>query len=299
MVSLAQNTIQSTQPTVSTSFGICARSPRCMNTKLLISFATLASIVPSVLADERFFTYVYESEILPQGKWEFEQWLTLRQGHPKGDRNFNQSIWDFREEIEYGLTDKLSVSGYLNFREDQYVAQNKGFQDSSEFAFKGVSAEFKYQILSPNTDAVGFALYFEPTYNGNEQELEYKAILSKNIGENWVIAANASFEQEWEHEEGKTEKESIVEFSAGAAYRITPHWSVGLEARHHSVSEGIIPGEDIGTSLFIGPNVHYGSANWWGTFSVLPQILGNPSDGGINRSEHQTVEGRLIVGVNF
>ena len=270
-----------------------------MNTKLLLSLAAMALIVSSARADERFFTYIYETETLPQGKWEFEQWLTLRQGHPKGDRNFNQSIWDFREEIEYGLTDKLSISGYLNFRADQYVARNEDVQDSSEFLFKGVSAEFKYQLLSPNTDPVGLSLYFEPTYNSNEQELEYKVLLSKNIGDSWVLAANASFEQEWKHEEGTTGKESVFELSSGVAYRITPHWSIGLEARYHSVFEGLMLNEDIGAGLFIGPNVHYGRANWWGTFSVAPQITGSPSDGGINRTEHQTVEAKLIVGVNF
>jgi len=40
------------------------------------------------------------------------------------DRNFSQHIWDFREEIEYGLTDRLSVAGYLNLRSDQLVARN-------------------------------------------------------------------------------------------------------------------------------------------------------------------------------
>ena len=119
-------------------------------------------------ADERFFTYVYESEVLPKGKWEFEQWLTYRKGYPDGDRNFSQHIWDFREEIEYGLTDRLSVAGYLNFRNDQFVARTEGFQDTSEFSFKGVSVEFKYQLLNPNKQPVGLALYFEPTYNGTD-----------------------------------------------------------------------------------------------------------------------------------
>ncbi len=270
-----------------------------MNTKLLLSLVTITAIASPLHADERFFTYIYETETLPQGRWEFEQWLTLRQGYPKGDRNFNQNIWDFREEIEYGLTDKLSISGYLNFRSDQKTARTAGEEDSNEFNFKGISTEIKYQILSPNTDPIGLALYFEPTYNGDEQELEYKLLMSKNLGDRWVFAANVAFEQEWEHEEDMTKTESVFELTSGFAYRITPHWSIGLETRYHSVFEGLTLNKDIGTGIFIGPNVHYGSASWWGTFSILPQITGNPSDGGINRSEHQTIEARLIVGLNF
>ena len=269
-----------------------------MKQTLLLAAVAASTLVPA-FADERFFTYVYESDVLPKGRWEFEQWLTYRKGYPGGDRQYDQHLWDFREEIEYGLTDRLTTALYLNFRQEQIVAREKGLEDSSEFQFKGVSAEFKYQLLNPNTKPVGLALYFEPTYNGNEQELEYKILLSKNLGEKWVLAANAVFEQEWESDEGVTKKESVLEFTAGVAYRLTPHWSVGLEGRYHSVYEGVGLNDHLGTGWFVGPNVHYGSSKWWATLTVLPQVAGNPSDGGINRTEHQTFEARLIFGLNF
>jgi len=270
-----------------------------MNHKILMSIASLAACLATARADERFFTYVYESEVLPKGKWEFEQWLTYSQGYPGGDRQFSSHTWDFREEIEYGFTERFSGSLYLNFRQEQFVAREEGLQNVSEFSFQGVSAEFKYQLLNPNTKPVGLALYFEPTYNGNEQELEYKLILSKNFGDKWVVAANASFEQEWEQEEGTTEKESVLEFTVGGAYRFTPHWSVGLEGRYHSVYEGIGLNEHLGTGWFLGPNVHYGSARWWATLTVLPQVAGSPSDGGRNYTENPSFSTRLIFGINF
>jgi hypothetical protein len=269
-----------------------------MKQKMMVAALAMLTLVPA-RADERFFTYVYESDVLPKGAWEFEQWLTYRKGHPGGDRDFSRHIWDFREEIEYGLTERLTTALYLNFRQEQIVARETGLEDSSDFSFKGLSAEFKYQLLNPAKKPVGLALYFEPTYNGNEQELEYKVLLSKNLGDKWVLAANAVYEQEWEREEGATGKESVLEFTAGAAYRITPHWSVGLEGRYHAVYEGIALDEHLGTGWFVGPNVHYGSGKWWATFTVLPQVAGSPSDGGINRTEHQTFETRLIFGINF
>lgn len=255
--------------------------------------------VAPAYADERFFTYVQDADVLPKGAWEFEQWLTLREGHPGGDHQFDQYRWDFREEIEHGFTDKLSGAMYFNFRQEQVVANQPGLIDSSKFSFKGVSAEVKYQLLNPNTQPIGVALYFEPTYNGNEQELEYKFIVSKNIADKWVLAANAVFEQEWEKEDGVTGKESVLEFTLGAAYRYTPNWSFGLEGRYHSVYEGSSLNERLAWAWFLGPNIHYGTAKWWGTFSLLPQISGDPSDGGINTTEHPTYEARLIFGINF
>ena len=123
-----------------------------------------------------FSPTVQEAEVIPKGGWEFEQWLTFRKGYPEGDHRYDQYLWDFREEIEYGFTDKLSGALYLNFKQDQVIAQEPGLEDSSKFSFEGVSAELKYQLLNPNTKPVGIALYFEPTYNGNEVELEYKLI---------------------------------------------------------------------------------------------------------------------------
>ena len=64
----------------------------------------------STRADERFFTYVQDADVIPKGRWEFEQRLTLRKGYPGGDHDYDQYFWDFREEIEYGFTEKLSGS---------------------------------------------------------------------------------------------------------------------------------------------------------------------------------------------
>jgi hypothetical protein len=255
----------------------------------------------SARADERFFTYSQDADVIPQGRWEFEQWLTLRKGYPEGDQDYDQYRWDFREEIEHGLTEQLSGSLYLNFRQDSIVAQQPGLQSSSEFSFQGVSGELKYQLLNPNTKPVGVALYVEPTYNGNEVEMEWKFILSKNLGDQWVLAANAIFEQEWKTEHGQLEMESVLEFTLGAAYRFTPHWSVGLEGRYRSVYAGATLDEHLGAGWFLGPNIHYGTSRWWATLTVLPQIAGNPSTGspGLNTTESAVLETRLIFGINF
>ncbi|MEO5802259.1 MAG: DUF6662 family protein [Verrucomicrobiota bacterium] len=259
----------------------------------LVVGALLLTSANFACADERFFTYSYDADVLPKGAWEFEQWLTHRRG--KAGETFSR--WDFREEIEYGLLDNLSTSLYLNFRDTH---TDDGVTSESKFEFKGISSEWKYRLLNPNTDPVGLALYFEPTYNGTEVELEEKLILSKNFGEKWQAAFNVSLEQEWEFEHNETRRESVLEFTGGVSYKLTPHWALGLEARNHRVFEGVDYGDKIASAWFVGPAVHYGSSKWWATLTMLPQIQGSPStNGGRELKEHTKLEARLIVGINF
>ena len=75
-----------------------------------------------VTADERRFTYSYEPEVLPKGALEFEQWITLRTQRTKDAevKQDNYNLWEFREELEYGVTDNYSVSLYLNTASESF-----------------------------------------------------------------------------------------------------------------------------------------------------------------------------------
>ena len=140
--------------------------PRNLNRPLILLVASLLAPFLAARADERLFTYVQEAEVLPKGGLEFEQWLT----HRRGKANGVFAAWDFREELEYGLTDRLTVAGYLNFKSthSEGVTDSKGVPqtDESGIEFEGVSTELKYQLLNPNTKPIGLLLYGEATYNG-------------------------------------------------------------------------------------------------------------------------------------
>src|SRR5712671_5430830 len=75
---------------------------------------SLALGLASASAMERFFTYTYEPETMPKGALEYEQWISLRAGRNKtvGQDSFN--LWEFRHELEFGVTDDYSLSLYLN-----------------------------------------------------------------------------------------------------------------------------------------------------------------------------------------
>lgn len=268
--------------------------PHCKRAVALA--AALLTAIATASADERLFTYVQEAEVLPKGGLEFEQWLTHRRG--KADGVF--SAWDFREELEYGLTDKLSIAGYLNFKSTHSEGVT-GIADESSFEFEGVSTELKYQLLNPNTEPIGVLLYGEATYNGHEFELEQKLVLQRNFGDKWTVAFNATLEEEWEFTPTETGEELTMELTAGLSYRINPRWSIGIEGRNHrEFAPGIDFDHQEHSAWFVGPNVHYGRNKWWATLTVLPQVHGSPdTEHGLHLEEHERIEVRMIAGVNF
>ncbi len=78
-----------------------------MKLKRLLLPGLLAGVVcvTSIRADERRFTYVYEPETLPAGVFEVENWVTLGAGRNTTVGQENYQRWDFRQELEYGVTD--------------------------------------------------------------------------------------------------------------------------------------------------------------------------------------------------
>jgi len=263
---------------------------------LLLSLVSgvMLAVPPGLMADERAFTYSYEAtSVLPKGGVELEQWITSRAGKENG--RFVR--WDLREEIEFGVTDRYTTALYLNFRNTHSDGVSSR-SDTDDFEFKGISSEHKYQVLNPHLKPLGLLLYGEVTTDGEEVELEEKLVLQKLVGERWNFVFNAILEQEWEFEAGATEKELIVELTAGVSYRLSPHWSVGLEARNHRILEDF--DDQVANAFFLGPNIHWGTGKWWATLTVLPQVAGSPeTDSNLELHEHERIEVRLIAGYNF
>src|SRR5262249_28308955 len=138
----------------------------------------------------------------------------------------------------------------------------------TEFAWDGVSSEWKFKLLDPVADALGVALYAELTLSDHEFEAEAKVILDKRVG-NFLFAFNAIFEDElaWFH--GGSENEIHLEGDLAAAYFVTPTLSLGLELRNDNLftDKGLEH-----SALFLGPVIAYSRASWWVALAVLPQL---------------------------
>jgi hypothetical protein len=267
----------------------------CLTLELL---ASCAFIVPG-FADDRRFTYTYEPETPPAGAMELENWITLgsQRTAAVGQDHYNQ--WDFRQELEYGVTDRYALGLYLNERATAYHDPTTGANPST-FDWQGISLENRFNVLNPADRAVGLTLYLEGTYSGPEAEIEEKLIVGQRWGE-WKWAFNLIQATEWEDNLEETEGELGASF--GLARDLGKHWSVGLELR----DETLIPAYSYfeSTALFLGPVVSYHQEKWWTALTVMPQIYGWNSNGAADGNshlelvDHEKLNVRLLFGFNF
>ncbi len=266
---------------------------------LLTGLITSITATATLRADERRFTYTYEPETLPEGALEFENWVTLGVGRNQtvGQENYNK--WDFRQELEYGVTDWYTAALYLNEQSQSYRDPATD-ANVSEFEWKGISLENRFNVLNPATHAVGVTLYLEGGYSGEEASLEEKIIIGQRHGD-WKWAFNIENETEWEDNLSEVEGEIGVSF--GIARDLGKHWALGIEFRNENVLPDYESWEN--SALFLGPVLSYREDKWWAALTVMPQIYGwnnsQSQDGNshLELNDHEKLNIRLLFGYNF
>jgi hypothetical protein len=216
--------------------------------------ALLLSVGGAAKADDQPFLTVYTTDIDTQYEKEVEQ--SLYWSTQKPHQAFNG--WLSRTEFEYGVTDDFQVSGYLNYDWDRSHLHPPTDRDNT-FQAASLSAEAIYRLMNPYFDPLGLAVYFEPTYGGNVRELEAKLLLQKNLFDDTLrLAGNLNVEDKWEREAGHLNRGSAVEFFAGAAYNITPEWSMGLEFNNENDFEGLFGAAHPETAAYyLGPTISH------------------------------------------
>jgi len=213
-------------------------------------------------AGERRFTYVYEATTIPKGEWEFEQWVTWKTAK-EDNRDFDR--FDFRTELEYGVTDRFQLGFYLSdWRYEENRSEGKHRGD-----WRDVAVESILNLTDPTNDPIGLALYGEIKIGDELLELEGKLIAQKNFGK-LTLAYNAIIEAEWE---GKhfDEDNGALQQTFGLSYQFSPKFLAGFELLH----EVAIPdwrGASGKGILYVGPNFSYRTENWWATLTPLFQV---------------------------
>ncbi len=262
-----------------------------MTRKLIFTIVTYFSILN---AHERLFTYSYDTDYLPKGLFELEQWTTLKAGKEKG----MFYLWSMRTEFEYAITEKTHFALYLNYSSTYYqFYENGNIIEQSNFKFEGIDLAVVHRISSPR-NLIGFGLYLEGKYRMNKQEIEEKILFSKYFG-NFLLALNFIFEHEFETIYNplgniETEKEAKFALPLGIAYKFN-NFSFGLESYLHSeFNEQILPFTTKAEhyAFFLGPVLHYSTSKFWITFTIIPQIT-NVLD------EHEKLESRMIFSIIF
>jgi len=274
--------------------------------KLLLSMIVLLTNIDPAHASEAIFGYVYTLDLTPKGGVEYEQWITDREGQAKG--HFHDVL--MRSEIEYGLTDNLQLSGYLNY---SYINANRNSVNGetsgidipadhdptkpfNALRFDTVSAELIWRALSPYTNPIGLGFYVEPEVGPRERAIELRVILQKNfLDDRLITAANVWAELEREDAGGgEIERATMLETDLGISYRFAPKWFAGLEFRNHNEYVGYTVSTDDQehTAFFIGPVLHYGSEKWWATLTLMHQFKAT----GFTDEQRDNIRGGLIFG---
>jgi hypothetical protein len=249
--------------------------------KGLLIFCLAAFILPSLsYAGARRFTYVYESTTAPPGAYEVESWVTWKTERDD-DRRFRQ--FDFRHEVEFGVTDRLQMAIYV--ADWSYLRGDSFERDGS--IYTGSAVELMYNLTNAETSPLGSALYGELKVGDELVSLESKIILQKNLGP-LVLAYNATLEAAWEGEDLE-EKLGELQQTLGASYEIKPQFLVGGEVLHEIAFPEWQGAED--SVVFVGPNISVRAGKWWATATGLAQLTGSHSE--------PNFQLRTIVGYSF
>ncbi len=261
-----------------------------MKKVVILAVVATAGVISNAAANERHFTYAYESAVLAPGAREVELWTTLRTG-----RHDFYSAFENRAEFEVGLTNRLQTSFYLNWHstaeEDTSVTPSVITKESS---FDGISSEWKYKMSDPVADRIGSALYGEVSLGNEEIELETKLILDKRIGKN-LFAYNLTGEFEWEREPDEIEYEkTVLENTLSFTHFFKPQFAGGLELESRTQDE---PAH---SALFLGPVVSYTTDQWWVAFTALTQLPAiqrseNDKDSSLVLDEQEKYNFRLLL----
>lgn len=263
--------------------------------KLRISALLVPFLIStSVMADESLLGRIKGSETLPQGAFELDQTLTYRDDKGAG----NYEALNSKTELEYGVTNKLTASGYIKMQAiDTSGLWVDGYIPGPEkYSLKpsGVEGSLKYNFLSPALDDFGLSGYLSFSYDwldphsGKDKDttsVELQLLAQKYFMDGQLIwMGNAGLETtyakraaianlpnsfEWPTD---SEMEIGLMWGTGVSYRFTDNWFIGAEVIYETEFETEVGQERY--TWFAGPSLHYGGQKFWATLSWLPQIYG-------------------------
>ncbi len=214
-----------------------------------IAFTQMAS------AEENLWIYATGTDTRPKGSWELKLGTVARLG--KHDSKY--SFYDIRPEIEYGVTDKLTVGAELFIFHHDYSTNNPDLQpyfdtqggaggSFNKTSIGGYELMMKYNVLSPYKDAFGLSFGLAFDHRGkyrldgadiNQNAVEVTAYFQKNFLDDTLtlaITPKLEFENRTSGDDVEfvEEEEIALDLAIGLSYRVAPKWFVGVEFRHQS-----------------------------------------------------------------
>ncbi|MEM7027215.1 MAG: DUF6662 family protein [Pseudomonadota bacterium] len=221
----------------------------------LIGGLILFQLAQIAHAGENLWVYTRGTDTRPEGTTEAKINYIGRFDKDSGDYAFH----DIRPEIEYGFTNKFTMSGAIMIFGHDYSGIEPGNDPVHEtqeanggsvdqVKIGGFEIKAKYNILSPYKDiiglTVGLAYERREHYRLDGAEIDQNSIipqlyLQKNfLDDTLVFALFGKMEFERRNSVGGgddvLEEEIAFDLGIGVSYRIAPKWNVGFEYRHQS-----------------------------------------------------------------
>jgi len=146
--------------------------------KILLTLFFLSTIATALLAQDRYFAYTYQTNVLNKGDFDLEFQNTLATGKvgAYSPYVFGQHL-DQRLEYEVGLGKKVQTAFYLN--SELFNFADTSSTDMNQELKISFSNEWKWKLSDPVANRIGFALYEELEIGGNNYESETKLIFDK------------------------------------------------------------------------------------------------------------------------
>ncbi len=281
--------------------------------KKLTVATLLMSLLPIANAEENLWMYSKGTDTRPQGSTEIKLSNISRLDKGSNDYTFH----DIRPEIEYGITDRLTI-GFeaMYFMHDYKMDEEIGpmFETAGGLGktykknqLGGFEVAAKYNIYSPYKDWLGLSLglayekrnrYRLDGANIDQNSYVGTIFLQKDyLDDTLIFVVNTKMELERRKSPDVLEEEIAFDLSAGVSYRFAPKWFAGLEVRMQSDylnpeeggvfdntldrSSWDISDMRLGTQhqygTYFGPSLHYAEEKWWATVAALWQVKGGGS----------------------
>lgn len=238
--------------------------------KKLILLALIVMIaVPAANADRRKYVWTYQPITIASGDAELEFYQTTK---------INEvDSWEYRIEVESGLTDRWDFSVYQIFAQKE----NTGLK------WDAFQIRTRYRLSEPGTVLFDPVLYLEyrrktDSETSKKDKYEAKLLLGKDF-EN----GNFSFNPVFEYFPGINDGDNIYELGLDVGLSYSPNYKVafGLESTTRYEKEGDISE----TGSYFGPTVSYSSGKVWYTAGIAWGIT----------DDSNNARARLLIGVGL
>lgn len=207
---------------------------------MFLSLLFVTTFVAASFADRRNYVWTYQYITLPKGMTELEFYQTTKLAQ--------LDSWEYRIEVEHGITDHLDFSVY------------QIFQQKEDEAFKWDAVQFRsrYRFGESDQYVVDPLLYLE--YNRKLDLEEPNKIETKLILANQFQAINVALNPVYEIFFAPGLKQEVgLDF--GLSYEFTPQFIIGVE----STSRMEFENDEKEMGSYFGPTVSFASGNWWYT----------------------------------